>query len=1432
MRYRITGPITSPDAIVTEELQRLLAHAGTVTISTVLVGPPYKPTPYVAWVIEVPDAVAELVTTKVFPIVLGRDGAVQPIAAIPDRPEWTIRALLHPTADAQPLLDLDTFPWASISVQLHWKPGRCAGLVRASAEDREHLRLVRERGWTATQIPPQIPAAAAKLARPVRLRAYGGAPWLGPRSAPSASLPAPVIPAPAAPSVGAIDAGSADRLTPPSDDHALTTTTLPDMLAAPGAPGLLLGVQPDGSGVTLAWHALTLALDAPLARQRHAVLALLRRAFAQGMGVLAILPHPLLTDGLLAPWATRIRLLDGRDLWASAAIPWHALDRDVLQTILQMAGARLPLPDLLPEQFAPLLAQVGLAELATDAVNGLTARPGDDLAGVLLAGGGVVLADQGNGAGDLLANLVLAACAPAGQGDRPLLIIRPAALAVPEVLGTRAIQLVLGTTAAHATIRAVEDGWHLESGLGGAAIRVSADLTAEPAGLDLALHTSLVTTLDGPEHQTAAGQDDADAWYAGQPTTVERAAVLPGQAHDLPVAIATEDPVPALDVPAAAPVIPSWEAPTPAATSGQAAARITNAHAPAVGEADLPDALMMLAADPFLGLSRDDVATTERDTADPVAPALVDAEDGFPAHDTGAIVDSGSMADAADLVGAADDAVHLADATMNLHDVSRTLGATPGDAFTPDLLLDDQPVDRLLEAAPLGGADAGAALVLTDLASLDHWDVALLDPNEMTGGDGDLPLDDLLFVGDDATFGFDVPLDAVPVGDDPLVPDASLLAAIAAFDEPLAEPPPDLLLVDAPDLFPAVQVTRADAQLRERDPAHDDLLLVAATDAPVAQALPLDDLTRQGDETGDTEHHPVPRRSLLAVRPRRRWTARPASRRDGELVAAAPMVTRANGDQQYERDLLVMPPAAAADLAPLPVVVDDPTDAAPLTMTTSAPDDESSIMGVTSSDEADVPCSPVLEGVFSPPPASGAESLLIPNVDAADVAGPIGGDDSGSTGDADDSVALPAGARLCMGDMTLDGAAIWTRWRSGTSIPAIVRDLAAQQQLDPRALRIAVKALIDRSLAERRSAQPVPTPMPPTAPVLGDAPNGEDPSAHHAAPASAGQPTDQVVAAGAQPDAAFLDEAGGDDTPGVLLDAVAHAADDLPATVVPDAETSARERVLVEDDGMLTPEAAPLPPAAMLPDWPDARIWTTWQAGTGIPALVRQIAAACPDRDPTAIRQVVKAVIDRHLDDRKRAGVSQASAGAVQPLVSRPEPLARVQDAAGSTTQAANGLGQWSSSPPIRVAPTELSPAADGASSAEAHDVAAGAASASGLTAHSDDDAIWAAWQASVPLPDMISDLSGFERGAQAETARERIYQVVVPHLVDELAAWDIVERVVANRKPLRAQQERYEDLLRRMNRQRYPVGGAVHTKTHDRLVRIMRAELAKRVAV
>ncbi len=114
------------------------------------------------------------------------------------------------------------------------------------------------------------------------------------------------------------------------------------------------------------------------------------------------------------------------------------------------------------------------------------------------------------------------------------------------------------------------------------------------------------------------------------------------------------------------------------------------------------------------------------------------------------------------------------------------------------------------------------------------------------------------------------------------------------------------------------------------------------------------------------------------------------------------------------------------------------------------------------------------------------------------------------------------------------------------------------------------------------------------------------------------------------------------------------------------------------------------------------------------------------------------------------------------------------------------------------------------------------------LSATSSDDDIWAAWQADMPLDEMIHGLCGFYDGQRAAGARERIHLVVIPRIVEEMDACAVVERLVKGRKVTKNQEATYAALLQRLNRRKQPAGGAVRTATHDRLVRVMRPVLAR----
>ncbi len=521
MRYRLLVPVTCPPDTAADELQRLLTHALELTLTTVVVGPPYKPLPVQAWVLDTPPAVAEVVEHRMFPILLGREDGVEEIAGIPDRPEWTHAAVLRPRADARPLTHEVFDGWASACVDIRWQGQRCGGLIRCCAEDLDRVKALTDRGWSVRLLPTAIARGFSRL---LGTATFNGVPWLcGPSggSAPATAASA----SPEAPEASAVPA-----LIPAPGPAAVPFPTVPAVLAQPGSSGLLLGTTAEGAGIELAWRALELAIDAPLKRQRQAVLAQIGRAFAQRMGVLAIVPRPMVNDGGLAPFAQRLRILDSKDLWSSPAIPWRLIDRPLLAPALNRAGINRPLPAKLPAEFGELLHELGAGHLATETLLGLTARPGDDLAGVLAAGGGVILLDNGDSESELLGNLLLAACGPTARSGRPLLIIRPPHVTVPGLLEDCAIQLVLGRSRSSlATLQAGEESWQLIPADGAAPLTLHADLGRESSANDENVHDSLVATLNGPDGQPAAPATDGE-WYSGAPVDLRALSGTPAEA--------------------------------------------------------------------------------------------------------------------------------------------------------------------------------------------------------------------------------------------------------------------------------------------------------------------------------------------------------------------------------------------------------------------------------------------------------------------------------------------------------------------------------------------------------------------------------------------------------------------------------------------------------------------------------------------------------------------------------------------------------------------------------------------------------------------------------------------------------------------------------------------------------------------------------------
>ena len=291
MHFQLSTVPTTDPTTVADELRRFITNTGRFGLSTVVVQPPYAQRALHLWVIEVPDPVADWVEDRLFPIVLGPAYPVKRTGPVAPRPEWTGHALVLPTAAAQALDPLLLRPWTSAALHVRWTPGRCGALLHYSADDTPRLDEIRALGW---QIVPLASLLTRAMRQPFITRRSSVLPLLT-----SAVAPMPVVTsAPTARSTPAQDHAAAQALGTAPDPAGL-----PSALAGPGEPGFLLGVTPEDVGVKLAWRALACAVEGPGPRQRAAFLALLRRAFAHGMGVVAIVPRGLTSDGALQPWA-------------------------------------------------------------------------------------------------------------------------------------------------------------------------------------------------------------------------------------------------------------------------------------------------------------------------------------------------------------------------------------------------------------------------------------------------------------------------------------------------------------------------------------------------------------------------------------------------------------------------------------------------------------------------------------------------------------------------------------------------------------------------------------------------------------------------------------------------------------------------------------------------------------------------------------------------------------------------------------------------------------------------------------------------------------------------------------------------------------------------------------------------------------------------
>ena len=519
MRYRLTTLPTVGPGKVTEELDRLLKNAKRLTTSLVVVGPPHKRLPMTATLLEVPDPFAQM-ATRVLEVILGPSGQFEPLLAVTTRDEWAKHALLVPRKGAQPLVESLFEGWSSACLHLHWRMGRCVGIIHYCEGDAARVAALASRGWKARPVPAKAAdALAAARLTPTWMSRVTHQPFLG------KPLVTPTPQSALAPTSGGKSITPTSLFSEPQESvfHPGSTGAAPrkmtqarptavgTVLAPSGADGFPLGTTLDGQAVKLAWHALLLSVAAPEDRQRDLALTLITRAIGHDLGLIAVIPQSLVTSRQLAAWSARVRTLDPRNLWESHAIPWHLIDPLLLREALSAAGVQTPASAPLPTTFGEFLSSVpGGEQYCTESVLALTAPEGDDLRGVVEAGGGVLLVDDASPGGRLLAMLLFALLSTDPPIDRRMLIIRPAQIGVPAALAQRAIQVVFGEDAAAlGTLRALSDSWRLTHADGSPATELDADLDRPPSALDESSYGTLMNTLDGKTEEQASGQADA-----------------------------------------------------------------------------------------------------------------------------------------------------------------------------------------------------------------------------------------------------------------------------------------------------------------------------------------------------------------------------------------------------------------------------------------------------------------------------------------------------------------------------------------------------------------------------------------------------------------------------------------------------------------------------------------------------------------------------------------------------------------------------------------------------------------------------------------------------------------------------------------------------------------------------------------------------------
>jgi hypothetical protein len=512
--YLTTFPRPDSQAVQQEELVKLVKNTGHFTLHALNVNGRY------GLYIEVANTISTMVEMRLLPTLTGIEGSLERRQTWVHRPEWALHALLTPSKDAKDL-DVGVLHGASSAcLTLRWTRSGVVGDLYASADDVPLLDAIAVRGWEARIPPKGFAGKIAQLAhRPVKTHLKPLIALFDPNQLAEKVSQSPL----------AAQTTSAVPVTPTNEPSAAIapSESLADELLTHDGSGLLIGMGEHGKPVGLHFRPQRLALI--VGPQHETALALLiARAFGLGAGVVAIVPSMVAALLRQSSFRERLRFLDANDPYQSASIPWRSLDPLTLDAALSSTGiASSNGQGHQAASFADLLPDY----LANDETRLLTAPPGDDLRGVVAAGGGVVLVEDLNNPhlAALLLHLMI------GELGRPLVVIRPDYLSIPEALESSAFDMVLGEVPSHTVLRELPDAWTISNADTRWSYRLQRDLQAVSFSTDEGLQSALVAGLEGHEQRQSApalapSEPEAPLWeipaFELEPAHAEEPAAL------------------------------------------------------------------------------------------------------------------------------------------------------------------------------------------------------------------------------------------------------------------------------------------------------------------------------------------------------------------------------------------------------------------------------------------------------------------------------------------------------------------------------------------------------------------------------------------------------------------------------------------------------------------------------------------------------------------------------------------------------------------------------------------------------------------------------------------------------------------------------------------------------------------------------------------